>query len=1044
MSQPTATTPIGDVLRQIAQRTAPADRSPLLHSGELTVPDAAQQNLPLAPEFAVAWRALLADTGAPWQAELLATARRGLGVALVAPPPLGITSLLLIAAEQIQEVPNQTLLLLAPDQTTLNDIGMTARNIDALLGGSFPHLVVEANTRPPRNLPPLVMMTYETLHQRVLRSHQRGWSQLINSMTGVILPALDLAAGTALGHTRWLLRRLLRLRPMTRALMLYTSVTPMSDIELWLATVVDNVPPLIVANTSRTPLTWALWHGGTQPLETAVELAQQIRQSGLTVQLDAHDPLERALVAQRGASHGLSIVQRANAPSHMLIMLGGVDSTSLPSLAASGYRAIVLITDDSIAAHVAIKQPALLTPNTPPTQPIASHNAYVSSGHVRCAAEERPISATEVAAWEIDDLIERMENKHLLAYLANSATWQPVAAPQRTNDVYMNLHPATASDAPVSVVDDKNQPLAAVDPVVIEQRLYPGAVVLGGRVSGWNDDGSLAIQGQSGLRTVAERRCTVTIRETMAERSLDGGRADTPLHIGRVVVNEHVLARRSMTSDGGIRRVPFDPPLQVQWSAPAVWIAAQTGMNIGEMIAGVLPLLLRCRADDVVPCVSDNMLFIVETQPGGRGIVEHLYTQFEPLLHLAGLAARTLVDDALVGANAKAELAWMETVLMPLAVPLRADIAPEPQPASAPSVERRARHSMVISATDLAARRRMRGQTFGVPRSLPKAKTKPEEPPAPPPIVDQGLPSQPMRLPAQTPQPVRQQPPARRLTRNEAPPPPLVKAKIATPRPSRRGATREEQRAKSKEQGFRSQQVSTSPSPLEGEGLGVRGNQNPPREPAPPPQTKLPIQPPPKPVERSAQTMPTRREPPPFERPPFQNQKSEIRNQNQGAEGRRQNIEHRTQNIEHRQGARGTGQQDAQFPSPREGSGVRGGQNQPRPNPPAMETSSDPNALLEKARRLREQREAQLRREQPPVRRVVNSEPEIVESRYKPQDRIFCVPYGEGVVLKSRVRDGRELLLVQFPELGDLRVDPAVNAVRLIAEAQTEDEDYNE
>ncbi|HEY1015600.1 MAG TPA: hypothetical protein VGE07_23020, partial [Herpetosiphonaceae bacterium] len=61
-----------------------------------------------------------------------------------------------------------------------------------------------------------------------------------------------------------------------------------------------------------------------------------------------------------------------------------------------------------------------------------------------------------------------------------------------------------------------------------------------------------------------------------------------------------------------------------------------------------------------------------------------------------------------------------------------------------------------------------------------------------------------------------------------------------------------------------------------------------------------------------------------------------------------------------------------------------------------------------------------------------------------PGDRVFCVPYGEGEVRKTRVRDGRELLLVAFPELGELRVDTAVNAVRLIApdQDQTETEDY--
>lgn len=103
--------------------------------------------------------------------------------------------------------------------------------------------------------------------------------------------------------------------------------------------------------------------------------------------------------------------------------------------------------------------------------------------------------------------------------------------------------------------------------------------------------------------------------------------------------------------------------------------------------------------------------------------------------------------------------------------------------------------------------------------------------------------------------------------------------------------------------------------------------------------------------------------------------------------------------------------------------------------------SSDPAALLAKARRLREQREAEIQRQAPPPRpqprQPVDEEP--AESRFSPGNRVFCVPYGEGIVQKARVRDGHELLLVQFPELGELRIDPMVNAVRLITTASAEE-----
>jgi len=53
------------------------------------------------------------------------------------------------------------------------------------------------------------------------------------------------------------------------------------------------------------------------------------------------------------------------------------------------------------------------------------------------------------------------------------------------------------------------------------------------------------------------------------------------------------------------------------------------------------------------------------------------------------------------------------------------------------------------------------------------------------------------------------------------------------------------------------------------------------------------------------------------------------------------------------------------------------------------------------------------------------------EPRFRPGDRIVCVPHGSGTVVSSRVEDGREILRVRFAGLGELMVDASVNLVRL-------------
>jgi hypothetical protein len=57
-------------------------------------------------------------------------------------------------------------------------------------------------------------------------------------------------------------------------------------------------------------------------------------------------------------------------------------------------------------------------------------------------------------------------------------------------------------------------------------------------------------------------------------------------------------------------------------------------------------------------------------------------------------------------------------------------------------------------------------------------------------------------------------------------------------------------------------------------------------------------------------------------------------------------------------------------------------------------------------------------------------EPSDVELRFAAGDHIFCLPYGDGIVQESRIEEGREVLLVNFPNHGDLTIDPAVNFVR--------------
>ena len=88
----------------------------------------------------------------------------------------------------------------------------------------------------------------------------------------------------------------------------------------------------------------------------------------------------------------------------------------------------------------------------------------------------------------------------------------------------------------------------------------------------------------------------------------------------------------------------------------------------------------------------------------------------------------------------------------------------------------------------------------------------------------------------------------------------------------------------------------------------------------------------------------------------------------------------------------------------------------------------DATALIERLRRQREQRERTKGKG-----RVVRDSPAgvaDVQPRFAAGERIFCLPYGDGDVIDSRIEDGREVLTVRFPDFGELTIDPALSLVR--------------
>lgn len=55
-----------------------------------------------------------------------------------------------------------------------------------------------------------------------------------------------------------------------------------------------------------------------------------------------------------------------------------------------------------------------------------------------------------------------------------------------------------------------------------------------------------------------------------------------------------------------------------------------------------------------------------------------------------------------------------------------------------------------------------------------------------------------------------------------------------------------------------------------------------------------------------------------------------------------------------------------------------------------------------------------------------------VSPRFQVDDRVFCLPYGEGIVRACNQDGDQQVLAIDFADYGRKHIDPAVNEVRRI------------
>lgn len=1044
-----------EALHNLSRQRGRGDASPLIDLRRFPAREGGRiSHLPISQRLEQAWLTLTGQPFRQHQSLALSALRRGEPFALVGGGPAARQTLHLLALELLRAEPGACAILLAPDEDSASmHLGELERMSQAL---SQPVAVGAASGERSRLAlaARAIVATPESLHDRLLRRHDRAWSALWPRLRLLLIADAQRYDGVAGSHLSALMLRASRLAPENPPLQFGAGLVDVSGADAALAQISGLAWRMIPADdTPRPEVTVALWRAGGDRARELTALALGLQRAGATVHVTT-TPLEVApLRALIGADVAAVSVAASVLPAHVQILAGaGLGGASLRAAIDSGASLVVLLLGEEPAerslARLASRGegPLPLVEGPPPAWPVAPLNAYVAAQHLLCAASERPVSGAELERWGYGSIAARLEQRGELARLPDpEPLWQPRAG---GDDPYTGLGLRAAGVAPVLVADDQGAPLGTIDPAAFDRWAFRGAALpplRGGlRVLGRDED-QLALTLRAGgeaRRTLPLRRCSARVRDTRERRELRG----VSLGWGRLIVEEEIYGYREHTPGNAPAERALSPALSTSWSAPALWLDlpaapfAPAGQLVGWSLVAALPLLALGEPGDLVPAydAEAQRLFFIDANPGGNGLSDWLYSHLEELLPLAYDVALDCGGDPLLEPVARADKDWLLGLL-----------------------SGRAGSKGARAQEELEALREPPRKIAPIRPEPPRAEPVRPEPPLREPVRPEPVrPEPPLREPpARKIEPVRPEPPRAEPVRSEPPlreppprepvrsEPPPRKAEPVRSEPVRSEPPLREPPPRKAEPSREDRRSGTSPRRTVGRAVPEQPELLPPEDEAPP-----------APARSGRDASPRQKRRRDREQPRSAERRSGRESRTRQAEPEDpppSRVARQSPPEPEPEPKRRPGREPAPEPERRSSRESRVRQAEPeapppsraaRQSPPPPEPEPEPEPLLPDAaamvarlRRLREQRER--RAPQAPAPRPVTHDSEG-ESRFRPGDRIHCTPYGEGEVLASRLDDDREMLLVRFPEHGELTVDAAVSAARLVAAAPEPEPDF--
>ncbi|NWG21087.1 MAG: helicase [Chloroflexi bacterium] len=664
---------IGDIIQAIARQRGRGEHGPLLMLRSLdAVAGERVSHLPIDPQLAQAWLAYSGEPFRPHQAQALAALRRGDPVALQASSADVAATVELLTRAILAEDHDTAALLIVANESD----GQALQAAFDTANQALPRQLHMSTTSvgAPRVDPfaRLVITTPESLHARLLRHHERGWSRLWNALRLIAIPDAHRYAGIAGAHLDDLLLRVQRVATAHGAIPAFlATILELADPAPALAVLLGHSWRIVRADDGPRPATIvAAWQGGATRLRETIDLVTAMQRQSYRIHV-ACSVMERAvLMPAIGDLAGVTVGPEAR-QAQILVCAGFPGSISaLKRLLASGYQAVIVVLgevphEQALARHVStlVSGPLSAWP-TPPA------NAYAMAQHVLCAANELPLSTVEIDAWGCAEIVERMAaSRQLTALPDNDICWIPAGE----GDPYAEFSMLAASGDAIVARSEQPRIHALLDPTLYERWAFTGASLppgVGGLrvVTRDEESGAISLRLEtSSRRTFPLRRGDVTIREVREERSLASERR---VAWGRVVVQETIYAYRESAPGAAVADVALRAPLESRWIAPACWFDLPTGLQVlgqfvGWCLAAALPLRVLASFTDVAPFYDHERrrLFFVDAQPGGNGLARWIYQHAEELLPVAYDVALACRVDPLLEPLSRIDQDWLLALL---------------------------------------------------------------------------------------------------------------------------------------------------------------------------------------------------------------------------------------------------------------------------------------------------------------------------------------------------------------------------------------------